>query len=211
MAKAKQKRERPPETSTAKELEKTVSMEPAASPTLDAGEEMSPAEVVRILQARAQTLAQEPPDEGEGTTAEVVIFTLGDEVYGVEAVHVENIYPLEGLTPIPCTPDFVVGVVNLRGRIFSVLDLHRFMGLTGITTDENTQVIAVNVAGLEVGILANDVRSVGPLALDKLDPALPTVTHVAAEFTRGVTPDMVVLLDLEALMRDRRMVVHEEV
>jgi purine-binding chemotaxis protein CheW len=190
--------------------------EPAA-PSVPAVQQLVPDETIsleeaaRILQVRAQTLAQQPAEEREGTTAEVVIFTLGDEVYGIEAIHVENIYPLEGLTPVPCTPDFVVGVVNLRGRIFSVVDLHSFMGLAGITVDENTQVIAASVAGLDIGILANDVRSVGPLALDKLEPALPTVTHIAAEYTRGLTPEMVVLLDLEALMRDRRMVVHEEV
>ena len=198
-------RESPPEPAV--EPQPTVPVQP--SPTAE--EAMSPEEVARILQTRAQTLAQVPPQEGLGTMAQVVTFTLGDEVYGIEAVHVENIYALEGLTPVPCTPDFVTGVVNLRGRIYSVIDLHRFMGLAGITTDENTQIIAVNVAGLEIGLLANDVRSVGSLSLEQLGPALPTVTHVAAEYTRGVTPDMTVLLDLEALVRDRRMVVHEEV
>lgn len=174
-------------------------------------EELSPEEVSRILQARAQALAQAPTVELPGSTAQVVIFTLGDESYGIGAVHVENIYPLEGLTPVPCTPDFVVGIVNLRGRIFPVIDLHRFMGLDTVTLDEHTQVIAVNVAGLEVALLATDVHSVGALSLSNLDPALPTVTHIAAEYTRGVTPDMVVFLDLEAIMNDRRMIVHEEV
>lgn len=177
----------------------------------DAGEELAPAEVARILQDRARTLAEVPPEERAGSAAQVVVFSLGGEAYGIEAGHVENIYPLEGLTVVPCTPDFVAGVVNLRGRIFAVVDLHSFMGLGPITIDENTQVIAVNVAGLELGLLANDVRSVGTLLLDQLEPALPTVTRVAAEYTRGVTPEMVVLLDLEALVRDRRMIVHEEV
>lgn len=184
-----------------------------ADPTalFDHDEEMAPEEAARILQARAQSLAQKPAEEGEGKTAQIAVFALGNETYGIEAVHVENIYPLEGLTPVPCTPDFVVGVVNLRGRIFSVIDLHRFLGLDASTVDKDTQVIAVSVAGLEVGLLANDVHSVGALPLDKLESALPTVTHIAAEYTRGMTPEMVVLLDLEAIMRDRRMIVHEEV
>jgi purine-binding chemotaxis protein CheW len=211
MAKPRKRRQRPEEVSAPAEAEAVTTDKPSQEMALPADEELSPEEVARILQARAQTLAQVPPPSGEGTTVQVVLFTLGDEVYGIEAGYVENIYPLEGLTPIPCTPDFVVGVVNLRGRIFSVVDLRRFMGLPGITTDENTQVIATNVAGLEVALLANDVLSVGPLALDKLGPALPTATHIAAEFTRGVTPELAVLLNLEALMRDRRMIVHEEV
>jgi purine-binding chemotaxis protein CheW len=188
-----------------------MSTTPEANTLSSDDEGMSPAEVNRILQTRALALAQAPRGEEEGSTTQVVVFVLGDETYGIEAIHVENIYPLEGMTPIPCTPDFVVGVVNLRGRIFSVIDLHRFLGLDAVTVDEGSQIIAVNVAGLEVGLLANDVRSVGALPLDKLEPALPTVTHGTAEYTRGVTPDMIVLLDLEAIMRDRRMVVHEEV
>jgi len=183
--------------------------EPLAIPEGD--EEMSPEEVARILQTRAESLAQPPAEEFAGSTAQVVIFALGEESYGIGATHVENIYPLEGLTPVPCTPDFVAGIVNLRGRIFPVIDLRSFMGLDAVAVDENTQVIAVSVAGLEVGLLANDVQSVGAIPLGNLEPALPTVTHVAAEYTRGVTPDMTVLLDLEAIMQDRRMIVHDEV
>lgn len=211
MAKPRKPRQRPEEVSTPVEQEPAMAEKPPQEVQPEGDEAMSPEEVSRILQARAQTMAEIPPTEGEGATVQVVLFTLGDEVYGIEAGYVENIYPLEGLTPVPCTPDFVVGVVNLRGRIFSVIDLHRFMGLAGVTTDENTLVIATNVAGLEVCLLANNVLSVGTMALDKLGPALPTATHIAAEYTRGVTSDLAVLLDLEALMRDRRMIVHEEV
>jgi purine-binding chemotaxis protein CheW len=196
---------------TVQYLENMMNAEKEPLSPLEGDEEISPEEVARILQARAQSLAQVPTEELAGSTAQVVIFALGEESYGIGATHVENIYPLEGLTPVPCTPDFVVGIVNLRGRIFPVIDLHSFMGLDAITVDENTQVIAVSVAGLEVGLLANDVQSVGTLSLSNLEPALPTVTHIAAEYTRGVTPDMIVLLDLEAIMQDRRMIVHEEV
>ncbi len=174
-------------------------------------EVLSPEDVRQVLAARAQTLAQVPPAEEQGATVQVVVLSLGEEVYGVEAKYVEGIYPLEGLTQVPCTPDFVVGVVNLRGRILSIVDLHQFLGLGKTAVDENTQVVGVNVAGIEVGFLANVVRSVGPLNQDKLEPVLPTTARIAAEYTRGVTSDLLVFLDLEALMRDPRMTVQEEV
>lgn len=172
-------------------------------------EDLPPEEVERILRDRAQELSRTLVEESPGATAEVVTFALGTEVYAIEARYVENIYPLEDLTAVPCTPDFVVGVVNLRGRIFSVVDLRRFLGLEPTPSGEQSQVIAVNAAGLEVGLLASDVRSVELLALDKLEAALPTMTY-AAEYTRGITADLVVFLDIEALLRDQRMVVHEE-
>jgi purine-binding chemotaxis protein CheW len=170
-----------------------------------------PEEIRQILDARARALAQPPQGEDVGETATVVVFALGEEVYGIDALHVLNIYPLEEITPVPCAPDFVAGVVNLHGRIFSVIDLRRFMGMGPTPTGAGSHILAVSAAGLEIGLLASDVQSVGPVALDRLGPSLPTAAHAAAEYARGVTPDLVVLLDLEAMLRDRRMVVHEEV
>lgn len=171
---------------------------------------LSPQEVRRVLEERARTLARPPASVEAGNRIQVVTFRLGREYYGVETDYVENIHMLKEWTPVPGTPDFCVGVVNLRGRIVSVVDLHAFFGLGKVPTDEDAQVIVVNVEGLEVGLLANEVRSVGPLVLEKLTPVLPTTSHVVAEYARGVTPEMVVLLDLPALMRDRRMIIREE-
>jgi len=173
-------------------------------------EYLSPQELQRVLEERARALARPLAVEETGTAVQVVTFRLGEEHYAVETDYVENIYPLREWTPVPGTPGFCIGVVNLRGRIVSLVDLHAFLGLEKVAIDENTQVIAVNVDGLEVGLLASEVRSVGPLLLEKLSPVLPTTSRVAAEYTRGITPEMIVLLDLPALLRDRRMIVHEE-
>lgn len=173
-------------------------------------EYLSPQELQRVLEERARSLARPPEVPETGTAVQVVIFRLGEEHYAVETDYVENIYPLQEWTLVPGTPAFCIGVVNLRGRIVSLVDLHAFLGLEKVAIDEDTQVIAVNVDGLEVGLLASEVRSVGSLLLEKLAPVLPTTSRVAAEYTRGVTPEMVVLLDLPALLRDRRFIVHEE-
>lgn len=171
---------------------------------------LSPEALRRVLEERARLLSRPPAVEETGNTIQVVSFRLGEEQYAIEVGYVEGIYPLREWTPVPGAPDFCVGVVNLRGRIFSIVDLHAFLGLDRVSIDDNTQIIAVNVEGLEVGLLASEVRSIGPLLLEKLSPVLPTTSRVAAEYARGVTPEMVVLLDLPALMGDRRMIVHEE-
>jgi purine-binding chemotaxis protein CheW len=189
----------------------TAPVPPPAAALAVVDPDLPAAEVTQVLQRRARALAQVPPAEEEGAAVPVVVFALGQETYGVEATFVENIYPLEDLTPVPGTPDFVAGVVNLRGRLLCVVDLHRFLGLEHTAIDEEAQVIAVDAAGLEVGILASEVRAVSTLRLDGLQPALPTTTRVAADYTRGVTADMLVLLDLEVLLSDHRMVVYEEV
>ncbi len=201
------------EQATARKKETAAPAEtpPAAQGPVVSDETLSREEIAQILQQRARTIAQPAEAETAGDSIQVVVFALGKEQYAVAARFVESIYPLESITPVPCTPAFVRGVVNLRGRILSVVDLHHFMGLGSVQIDEDSQVIVVNAAGLEVGLLSNEVRSVGPLVLRDLRPALPTTARVATEYTRGVTADMLVLLDIEALLKDSRMVVQEEV
>lgn len=171
----------------------------------------SPQDIARILQERARNLARADAEAEKGEGIQVVAFALNGESYAVEVGFVRGINPLEDLTPVPCTPDFVAGVVNLRGRILSVIDLHRLIGLEGVPAGEGAEVISISAAGLEVGLLVSRTYGVRALALDELDPALPTTARMALEYTRGVTPDMLVLLDLEALLGDERVVVWEEV
>ncbi len=174
---------------------------------------LTPDAVTQILQARARALAQPPPDERSQAEAQlqVLTFALGGQVYAVEARCVEGIYFAEGLVPVPCTPDFVVGVMNVRGRILSVIDVHRFMGLEGLAAGDGVQVVAVRAAGLEVGLLTRRVIELRSLTLEELEPALPTAVATAADYTQGVTPDMLVLLELQALLGDERIIVREKV
>jgi purine-binding chemotaxis protein CheW len=194
---------------------------PATADSWDAWElasrEITTEELAEILQARARVLAQVPLEEDEGAHLEVVVFTLGEETYAVEAGRVAVIQPLERWTPVPCTPDFVLGVINLRGRVLSVIDLHRFLGQEGVHPEQGVEVIVVKVGRMELGIAVNRVQAVRSLNLKDLEPAL-SAQRVSgrsmggsAAYARGVTADMLVLLDLEALLGDERIVVWEEV
>ena len=84
----------------------------------------------RILRERALALAAEPGEtQTLADSIEVVEFLLAHERYAVESSYVREVYPLENLTPLPCTPGFVLGIVNLRGEILSVIDLKKFFDL----------------------------------------------------------------------------------
>ncbi len=178
---------------------------------LQGDSDLDAADVALILQQRTRALAAIPPQEEKSEAVEAVIFALGESRYAIDVQHVTGIFTVEELTPTPCTPDFVVGVINLRGRILSVIDLQRFLGLEATPIDSRAQVIAVSAGGMEVGLLTNKVYAVRPIPLNDLKPTLPTSTRLAVEFTRGVTPDLIVFLNLEKLLGDERMVVREEV
>src|SRR5258707_14452178 len=133
----------------------------------------------QILQARARALARRPRRaSAEGTTLEVLEFRLASERYAVESRLVQEVHPLRDLTPLPCTPPFVLGIVNVRGRILPVLDLKKFFDLPESGITDIHVVVIVHAGDVELGILADAVAGVGTVALDSLEASLPTLTGI---------------------------------
>ena len=163
-----------------------------------------------ILEERARALARVHEVE-TGDSTQLVVFSLADETYGIPTGYVREVQPLREISPVPCTPDFVVGIINIRGSIYSVVDIRNFLGVPKQEVTDLTKVILVNTAGLEVGILADDVSGSMSVPLAEIKPPLATAASIKEEYVQGVTSDMLIILNLEALMRDERIIVHEEV
>lgn len=179
---------------------------------------LSPAQLAEIWARRAYELAEEPPAEATGQTLDLLVFWLGGERYGLEVTNVREIYPLEQLTPVPRTPDFVAGVFSARGRILSVIDLRAFFGLPAIGLLDQTKIIVVTntdltseTAQIEVGILADEVADVVTIFEEDIQPPLTTHTGARAEYIQGIADDMLVVLNLNALLSDKGLIVQEEV
>lgn len=176
--------------------------------------EPAPEEVRRILRERALSLArpqETAPAPSEGP--ELVVFSLGEERYGIEAAHVHQVVPLRELTRVPCTPPFVLGVINHRGRILAVLDLRRFLNLSGLSgqdTPEGGRVVVVDAGGMTFGIRADSVAGIHKEAARELAPPPVTLASAGRAFVRGVAGDMIAVLDAEALARDPGIRVQEE-
>jgi purine-binding chemotaxis protein CheW len=172
----------------------------------------SPEETQRILKARAQALAQEPvPAEAAGKRIEVVEFILAHERYAIESHYVREVYPLENLTPLPCTPAFVLGIVNVRGEILSVIDIKKFFDLPEKGLTDLNKVIVLQSGNMLFGILADAIAGVRRIPLADIQPSLPTLTGIRAEYLRGVTPERIVILAAEKLLTDEHIVVQEQV
>jgi purine-binding chemotaxis protein CheW len=166
----------------------------------------------KILLERARHLARKAePEETGVATIEVVEFRLAQERYAVETRHVAEVHPLKELTLVPCTPPFVVGIVNVRGHIVTVLDLKSFLNLPSQGLTDLHCVILVRMDDFEVGLLADVITGVRLIPIDKLQPSLPTLSAATNDCLRGVTPDAVTVLDLERMLADPRLIVHEEV
>lgn len=166
----------------------------------------------RILKARAQALGQEfAQAERIDTQLEVVEFVLAHERYAVELQYVRDVYPLEQLTPVPCTPAHVLGIVNLRGEILSVIDIKKFFDLPDKGLTDLNKVIVLDSGSMRFGILADAIIGVHAIPLTDIQASLPTLTGIRDEYLRGITPDRTVILDAGKLLADARIVVQQQV
>ena len=169
-------------------------------------------ETGRILRERALALAAEPArTQTQYESIEVLEFLLAHEHYAVESSHVREVYPLENLTPLPCTPAFVLGIVNLRGEIVSVIDLRKFFDLPQTGLPDLNKVIVLESANMVFGILADAILGVRRIALAEIQPSLPTLTGIREKYLKGITPERTVVLDAGKLLADEDIVVQEQV
>ena len=128
----------------------------ASQAALERGWVLKEEEKKEILHARARALAREPKKKEEiEKSIEVVEFLLAYERYGIESRFVREVYPLRELTPLPCTPAFVLGIINVRGQILSVIDIKKFFDLPEKGLTDLNKVIIVHGGGLDLGILAD--------------------------------------------------------
>jgi len=171
---------------------------------------MSAERMQAILEGRARALAR-TTEVQEGDTRQVLVFCLANEKYGIATDYIRVLEPLRDLSPVPCTPNSVVGVINIRGAIYSVIDIRGFFGVAEREITESSKVILVDAAGLQVGILADDVLGAINVPLADIKPPLAAQAGAKEEYIEGVTEDMLIILNLGAVMRDERIIVHEEV
>lgn len=166
----------------------------------------------QILRARARALAT-PPVQAAAAEAllELLEFRLAHERYAVETRLVREVHPLKELTPLPGTPRFVRGIVNVRGRILPVIDLKQFFDLPEKGLTDLHRIIIVQGNGLELGLLADVIVGVRSIPVESLQSSLPTLTGIREEYLKGVTAERLVVLDLARILADPKIIVHEEV
>ena len=174
---------------------------------------MSDAATKRVLRERAQALARVDAAAvaADADVLELLEFRLAAERYAVETRYVVEVHPLRELTPLPGTPAFVRGIVNLRGRILPVFDLKKFFDLPEQGLTDLHRIIVVRGHELELGLLADTVATVRTLPRAALQPSLPTLSEIGAEYLMGVSEERIIVLDLARILTDPKIVVNDEV
>ncbi|OSN04936.1 chemotaxis protein CheW [Lonsdalea iberica] len=151
---------------------------------------------------------------GETVGQEFLIFTLGDEEYGVDILKVQEIRGYDQVTRIANTPSFIKGVTNLRGVIVPIVDLRIKFAQQEVDYDDNTVVIVLNLGQRVVGIVVDGVSDVLSLKADQIRPAPEFAVTLSTEYLTGLGSlgeRMLILVDIEKLLSSEEMALVDSV
>lgn len=155
-------------------------------PSIPSDKDPRPDEVLATLRQRAESLAHVGVDEITGVLVGLLLFRLGEEWYSVKVEDVREIYREYEITPIPCTPASILGVVNIRGEMVSVTDLAKLMGL-GQFVPGTVAAPAVVLQNAEVvtAIVVDEIGDIIEVEEERIEPPLSIIDRVNAQFVIG--------------------------
>ena len=134
---------------------------------------------------------------------QMVTFNIGGEEFGVEILTVQEIIRMMQITRVPKAPDFVEGVINLRGKVIPVIDLRKRFGMDSRGHDKNTRIVVVEINKMIVGFIVDSVSEVLRIPADTVEPPPPVVAGLDSEYISGVgklEDRLLILLDLDRLL-----------
>jgi len=139
---------------------------------------------------------------------EFLVFTLGDEEYGIDILTVQEIRGYDAVTKIANAPEFIKGVINLRGAIVPIVDMRIKFNLGTVTYNEFTVVIVLNIRGRIVGMVVDGVSDVIALKSEQIRPAPEFSSALDTQYITGlgtVDDRMIIIVNIDQLMSSQDM------
>ncbi|MBC7197101.1 MAG: purine-binding chemotaxis protein CheW [Deferribacterales bacterium] len=131
-----------------------------------------------------------------------VTFSLNKEKYGIDIMGVDEILKVTEITPIPKAPDFIEGIINIRGKVLPVVDLKKKLSLGEITETEKARIIVTNINGKKLGFLVDEVFEVLRIEEKLIDDAPALTVDLDSNYIEGVAKTdkgMIILLDIKKI------------
>lgn len=146
-------------------------------------------------QAVAQSAAEE--------VGQWVTFRLEDETYGINVMQVQEVLRMTDIAPVPGAPVFVLGIINLRGNVVTIIDLRRRLNILPTDPTEHTRILIVETHGLAIGLLVDSIAEVVNLMRDDVDSAPSAGNEETNRYIQGVystDSQLIILLELDKLI-----------
>ena len=134
-----------------------------------------------------------------------VTFSLAGETYAIDVLQVQEVLKLTEIAPVPGVPDYILGIINLRGDVVTVIDARRRMQLPVREPDDASRIVIIDVDNQNIGILVDSVAEVVQISPDSVDPAPAVGNDQTSRFILGVTSkgdNLTILIDLNKLLSD---------
>lgn len=153
-------------------------------------------------------MSEERTNNAEDLNDEIlqwVTYCLGEETYGINVMQVQEVLRYTEIAPVPGAPDYVLGIINLRGNVVTVIDTRSRFGLPPADTTDNTRIVIIESDEQVVGILVDSVAEVVYLKTSEIDSAPNVGTEESAKFIQGVSNrdgELLILVDLNKLLTD---------
>ncbi len=136
---------------------------------------------------------------------QLVVAKLADEEYGIPIIQVQEIIKIPEITRIPGMPEFIEGVINLRGKIIPIVDLRKRFNLEHNLYDEQSRIVVSSIANQSVGLVVDSVSEVIRLPQDAIEPVPQTISQISGEYLSGVGKlgkRLIILLNIEKILTD---------
>lgn len=145
---------------------------------------------------------------------QIVVFTLDKSYYGVHILQVQEIIKMTEITKLPNTPDFIEGVVNLRGKIIPVMDLRTRFGLLKAEVNENWKILILKTDEIQFGVMVDEISEVEKVPVSIIENPPKIVSGVKGEFISGIAKTekrLLILLDIEKILSEEEQDVLKEI
>lgn len=148
---------------------------------------------------------------------EVIEFEISNndnkEKYAFDIKYVNEVFKYKKVTPLPCTPSFIIGIINFRGKILSVIDIRNFIGFTTDAKyfNEVRQVIVVKVNEFEVGIAVDNIVGYYSISSEEIQQTVLTITNEKKEFFVGIAQNSTIVLDIKNIMLSEKIIINDSV
>ncbi len=132
-----------------------------------------------------------------------VTFRMEDEKYGINVMNVQEVLRMTEIAPVPGAPDYVLGIINLRGNVVTVIDTRIRFGLIASEHDDDTRIIIIETENLAVGMLVDSVAEVVNLRVSEIEVAPNVGNDESSKYIQGVystVKEILILVDLEKLL-----------
>lgn len=174
---------------------------------------MEETKIKEILKKRAQSLASTSDKNiiNKDRIIDGLFFNLSDDKYALDSRYISEVVSIKEITTLPCTPDFLLGIINIRGNIVSLIDIKSLFGVPNKGITNFNTAIVVKHEDIEFGILADEIEGNKVIDVSSLQENITTITKIPDNFIIGVATDNTIVLDIRELLMSSRIVIDHRV